>query len=84
MVQTINKEDQDNMGKIINNLVHSRQNDQDKLELTKIVKNFANKDVKTILLACTDLQLITPEVEGTEIFDTMKILVDATVREILR
>lgn len=82
-VQTPNKQDQDNMGEIINNLVHSRQNDEDKLKLTKIVRNFADKDIKTILLACTDLQLITPEVEGTDIHDTMKILVDTTVRKIL-
>jgi aspartate racemase len=83
-VKTPNKKDQDNMGEVINNLVHSRQNDQDKLELTKIIRNFADKNIKTILLACTDLQLITPEVDDTEIYDTMKILVDATVREITK
>lgn len=82
-VHTPNEEDQGKMGEIINNLIHSRHNDQDKLELTKIVRNFADQNVKTILLACTDLQLITPEVEEAEIYDTMKILVDATVREIL-
>jgi len=82
-VHTPNEEDQNKMGEIINNLIHSRHNDQDKLELVKIIKTFADQNIKTILLACTDLQLITPEVEESKVYDTMKILVDSTVREIL-
>lgn len=83
-VHTPIEDDQNKMGEIINNLIHSRHNDQDKLELTKIVRNFADQNVKTILLACTDLQLITPEVDDAETYDTMKILIDATVREIFK
>ncbi len=82
-VHTPNQKDQEKMGEIINNLIHSRHNDMDKMELTKIIRNFADKDVKTILLACTDLQLIIPNLEKTEIIDTMEILVHATVEEIL-
>ena len=82
-IHTPSSENQNKMGEIINNLVHSRHNDEDKLELAKIIKNFTDKEVKTILLACTDLQLITPEVNGTQVYDTMRILIDATMREIL-
>jgi len=39
----------------------------------------AGKEAIVILLACTDLQLLTPSFLGVTIFDTMEILVDATV-----
>lgn len=83
-VRTPHKDDQNKMSEIINNLIRNKQNKKDKLELVKIVKNFADQNVKTILLACTDLQLIAPEVDGTDIYDSMKILVNATVREIFK
>jgi len=75
--------DQAQMGKIINNLVHSRQDDVDKKKLLNITQKFVNNGVKTILLACTDLQLITPTMPNTQIIDTMEVLAQATVREIL-
>lgn len=82
-VKVPNERDQDQMGEIINNLVHSRQDDADKQKLLEITKRLADIEVKTILLACTDLQLITPQIPGIEIIDTMEILADSTVREIL-
>ena len=71
------------IGKIISNLVLSRHNNADREELTQIIANFSETGVKTIILACTDLQLLMPNHDDVEIFDTMKILADATVREIV-
>lgn len=76
--------EQAKIGKIINNLVSNKQNDYDRQDLIQIIKSFSKKKVKTVILACTDLQLLVPKLPGIVIFDTMKILVDSTVREILR
>ncbi len=78
-----NEEDQEQMGQIINNLVHSRQDDVDKVKLLAITQRLVANGAKILLLACTDLQLITPTFSGVEIIDTMEILAQATVREIL-
>jgi aspartate racemase len=82
-VKVPHDEDQDKMGQIINNLVHSRHDGKDKRKLLEITNKFVQSGTNTILLACTDLQLITPEIPNTEVIDTMEILVQATVREIL-
>lgn len=76
--------DQEQMGEIINSLVQSRQSDHDKNRLCDITKKLINKGTKTILLACTDLQFIAPEINNAEVIDTMDILAKATVREILK
>lgn len=76
-------EDQEQMGEIINNLVHSRQDDVDRDKLLIITQKLADKGANTIVLACTDLQLITPSIPDVQIIDTMEILAQATVREIL-
>lgn len=83
-VLTPDKEDQDQMGNIINNLVHSRQDDLDKNKLLAITQKLIRSGANVVLLACTDLQLITPVIPEAEIIDTMEILVQATVREILK
>lgn len=83
LVKVPDETDQDQMGHIINNLVHSRQNNEDKQKLLTITKKLADSGVKTILLACTDLQLITPQIPDIEIIDTMEILARSTVENIL-
>jgi aspartate racemase len=77
-------DDQSRMGSIINHLVHSRHTDQDKIELIKIIEKLSKKEVKTLILACTDLQLLVPEFKDMKIYDTMEILAEATVRELLK
>ena len=72
------------MGKIILNLVNGRQNNNDREELIQIINDFENKDVDCVVLACTDLQLLIPKHPRLKIFDTMKILADATVEELLK
>lgn len=75
---------QKKIGKIIYRLVMNNHGDEDKKELAEIISDFVEKGVKDVLLACTDLQIITPQYAGINIHDTMKILADATTREMLK
>ena len=52
-------------------------------ELIQIINDFENKGVDCVALACTDLQLLIPKHPALKVFDTMKILSDATVKNIL-
>lgn len=70
------------MGKFILNLVVGQQKNQDREELIQIINDFEKKNVDCVALACTDLQLLIPKHPKLKIFDTMKILADATVNEI--
>lgn len=81
--ETPNDFQQERMGKIIHNLVMGQQNNKDREELVNIINEFADKNVDCVALACTDLQMLIPKHPTLKIFDTMKILADATVREIL-
>lgn len=71
------------MGKYILNLVTGQQNNKDREGLIEIIGEFENKNVDCVVLACTDLQLLIPQHQNLKIFDTMKILADATVEQIL-
>ncbi len=75
---------QEKIGKFIHNLVMGQQNNKDREELIKIINDFKTKKVNCVALACTDLQLLIPTHPTLKIFDTMKILVDATVERILK
>jgi aspartate racemase len=79
-----NKINQKKMGRIINDILNSQSADEDRIELLKIIESVSKKS-DALLLACTDLQLLIPEKEinGVQVFDTMQILADATVKEIL-
>lgn len=77
-------QDQEKIGTLINNLVVNRYDDKDRTELLKIIERLSNKGVKDVVLACTDLQLLTPTHDHVNIYDSMAILADATVREILQ
>ena len=71
------------IGKIINNLVLNRHNNGDREEIQKIIDGFSKNGVKTVILACTDLQLLIPQHEEVVIYDTMKIFAEATVNYLL-
>ena len=71
------------MGKFILNLVLGQQKNRDREELITIINEFDGKGLDCVILACTDLQLLIPSHKNLKIFDTMKILADATVREVL-
>lgn len=75
--------DQAKMAELINKLVREEYSEAQKTELIEIISHLAEKEVNVILLACTDLQLLTPSYDGVTIFDTMEILVDSTVKTAL-
>jgi aspartate racemase len=75
--------EQAKIGKIISNIVLNRHANKDREELMNIINNFEKKDVKNVILACTDLQLLIPHHQHLKIYDTMKIFADATVNKIL-
>lgn len=71
------------IGEIINNLVLNKHMNDDREEIIKIIDSFSENDIKTVILACTDLQLLIPQHGNIKIFDTMKIFADATVEYLL-
>lgn len=72
------------IGSIINRLVLNRQRTEDRDVLIRIIEGFADQEAEHVVLACTDLQLLIPSHDSMQIHDTMQILADATVREILK
>lgn len=83
MYETPDALQQEKMGRFIHNLVMGQQKNSDREELISIISSFEGKGVDCVALACTDLQLLIPTHPTLKIFDTMKILADATVREIV-
>lgn len=71
------------MDKIIQKLIEGRQLNADRDEIVNAANNLAKTGVDCVALACTDLQLLLPNSTDVPMFDTMKILADATVREML-
>ncbi len=75
---------QEKIGKIVNHIVLNKHSNKDGQELLKIINKFKGKDVKNIILACTDLQLLKPNPPKFKIYDTMEILAEATINNILK
>lgn len=71
------------MDKIIQRLIEGRHLNNDRNAILDVVHDLAASNVDCVALACTDLQLLLPESETVPVFDTMKVLADATVREVL-
>jgi aspartate racemase len=74
-----NDKDQDEVGKLIQNLVLNRNDEEDEKRLLSIISNFENK-VDDVVLACTDLQLLKPEHNHIKLHDSMEILMESTVK----
>jgi aspartate racemase len=72
---------QSKMGIIINHLVNNQQTRKDEEEFLRIIKD---TNAKNIILACTDLQILKPRIDGVRIFDTMDILAKSAVTELSR
>jgi len=77
-----NENDQVKLNQIVYKLVVREKDDSLKKQLLDIMSKFDKPDC--VVLACTDLQLLKPVLEKIDVFDTMKILADATVKEILK
>jgi aspartate racemase len=74
--------EQAKIGKCILNLVTNRYDNKDRDMLLAVIKSFGKKKVKNIILACTDLQLLIPKQDNFKIYDTMKILLNATIKKV--
>jgi len=74
------KEKQELLGEIINKILQNNHGLEDKKELLKIISEFS---CDSVLLACTDLHILLPGKSNTKILDTMQILRQAAVRELL-
>jgi len=69
------------MSKIVNRLVVGNHLNSDRDLLISIINDLKAEGVDAIALACTDLQLLLPEDKDIVIFDTLKVLAQAVVRE---
>lgn len=77
----VSDSEQERLNKIILRLIFGGYTDKDKNEFMKMILGLGVNDV---VLACTDLQLLTPEIPHIKIYDTMKILANATMDEMLK
>ena len=80
---TPDESDQLILGNVIERIVLNKHTDADKERLFKIINKFAEKGVNDVLLACTDLQLLKPHHEKLRIHDTMKILSESAINQIV-
>jgi len=76
--------EQERLSEIILKLVRDKCTQEDRERLIEIIKRFEKAGVHDTVLACTDLQLLTPKVPQMRIHDTMKILAKVTADEILK
>lgn len=75
------RNDQDKINEIINNLVLMKNTKSDSENFNKIVIKFKKTGLSNFLLACTDLQLLKPNVNGARFIDTLEILKDAAIEK---
>ena len=71
------------MDKIIQRLVEGQHLNSDRELILEVVHDLVKKKVEGVALACTDLQLLLPFSDKVHIFDTMEVLAQATVKNIL-
>jgi len=71
------------MDQIIQRLIEGIHLNKDRETITTTIENLVTQGVDCVALACTDLQLLLPDSKEVTIFDTMKVLAESTVREIL-
>jgi len=76
--------DQNVLSDLIQQLAQSKDAREGANILPVIMDKFAKQGISTIILACTDLQLIVKDYPAMKIYDTMKILAEATVKNIYR
>lgn len=80
--------DEDDQFKIDNtivNIVNSKETINDRKVLDEIIDKFKAQGITNLLLACTDLQMIIKQENyQMKVYDTMKILVSATVKQAIQ
>lgn len=79
-MRTPDHPDQKIVGEIIHRLVCDESTKKDRGDFIRIIKKL---QVDTAVLACTDLQLLCPIVRGVRIIDTLQILTQVAIRNIV-
>jgi len=76
--------EQDDINKIIIELLNNKKNKHQKKRIMDVCLSLQKRGAKSILLACTDLQIITSDMGiSIPIIDTTELLIKASVRELL-
>ena len=77
--------DQGTINNIIVELLNGEENDVQGKKIEMICNSFFKKGAESILFACTDLQLVIAHVNSPiPIVDTTEVLINASVRELVR
>lgn len=71
------------LNRMILNLTLSKCGEEEEKALIRIINNLKKQGAKNIILACAALPALISKYSQTKIYDTMRILVNATVKEIL-
>jgi aspartate racemase len=69
------------LSSVIARLLHDQAEEKDARILHDLLSRFAEDGVNAALLACTDLQLLSPSHPSVRLYDSMEILARATVNE---
>lgn len=72
------KNGQDNLGCLIHDLVRGEKGEKQLEVFNDLVRSFESEDLHTLVLACTDLQLLASGQKNFQIFDSMEIFAKAT------
>jgi len=70
--------------KIIKRITNGVHLNKDRITLLSIIEDFKKANCDAVALACTDLQLLLPSDDNITIFDTMSVLTEASIREVLK
>ncbi|MBU4274325.1 amino acid racemase [Patescibacteria group bacterium] len=77
------KIEQNNVNKIIVEILNSKQNKTQEKKIKAICSSLYKRGAKAILLACTDLQIITSNIHiPVPLIDSTEIIIQASVREL--
>lgn len=79
-----NKKEQSDINKIIVKLINGKKNELQGKKIKIICDSLKKRGAKSILLACTDLQMATLKIKSSiSMIDTTEILIHASVRELI-
>lgn len=74
--------EQDNINRIIVDILNDRENESQKKIIEKVCLSLQDKGVEAILLACTDLQIVMPDIcVSIPIIDSTEVLIKASLKE---
>ncbi|OGE86670.1 MAG: hypothetical protein A3J48_01885 [Candidatus Doudnabacteria bacterium RIFCSPHIGHO2_02_FULL_46_11] len=79
-----NQDEQNEINRIIIQLVRGKHEKLHAKKISQICASLNKREAKSILLACTDLQLIKGIKSPVPIIDTTEVLIEASVRELLK